>query len=50
MPKSITIKIPSWLSEEEVRRINDEIIARLSGRVSVNDLRKDLKIRPEDLM
>jgi len=49
MSKTITIRVPPWLSEEEVARIVEEVIARLGGRIGVNDLRKDLNIKPEDL-
>jgi len=48
--RTITVKIPPWLSEEEVRRIVEEVIAKLGGRVSVDDLRKELNIKPEDLV
>ncbi len=50
MFRTITVKIPPWLSEEEVRRIVEEVIAKLGGRVSVDDLRKELNIKPEDLV
>ena len=50
MSKTITIKIPPWISEEEVVRIVKEVIARLGGRVDVNELRRDLNIKPEDLV
>lgn len=49
MSKTITIRVPPWLSEEEVARIVEEVIARLGGRIGVNDLRKDLNIKLEDL-
>jgi len=42
VPKTITIKIPLWPSEEEVIRIIEEDIAKLSGRISVDELRRGL--------
>jgi len=48
--KNITIEVPSWLSEEEVRRIVKEVIARLSGRISIEELREELNIGPGDLV
>jgi len=32
------------LSEEEVRRIVKEVIARLNGRISIEELREELNI------
>lgn len=49
MSKTITIKIPPWLPEEEATRIIEETIAKLSGKINVNDLRKELNIKPEEL-
>jgi len=48
--KTITVKVPSWVSEEEFRRIVEEVIVRLGGRVSVDELRRELNIRFEDLV
>ncbi|OYT52986.1 MAG: hypothetical protein B6U76_09080 [Desulfurococcales archaeon ex4484_217_2] len=50
MFKTITVKVPSWVSEEEFRRIVEEVIVRLGGRVSVDELRRELNIRFEDLV
>ena len=44
------MKLPPWLSEEEFRRIVNEVVARLGGKVSVNELRKELGVKPEDLV
>jgi len=48
--KTITVKVPSWVSEEEFRRIVEEVIVRLGGRVTVDELRRELNIRFEDLV
>jgi len=45
----ITVKLPPWLSEEEFSRIVEELVARLGGRVSIDELRKELGVKPEDL-
>jgi len=45
----ITVKLPPWLSEEEFSRIVEELVARLGGRVSIDELRKELGVEPEDL-
>jgi ribosomal protein S1 len=50
MGKTVTVSIPSWMDEEEFRRIVDEVVKRLEGRVPVEELRKRLGIRPEDLV
>ena len=50
MSKVVTVELPPWLSEEEFRRIVKELFARLGGRVSVDELRKELGVKPEDLV
>jgi len=45
----ITVKLPPWLSEEEFSRIVKELVARLGGRVSIDELRRELGVKPEDL-
>jgi len=45
----ITVKLPPWLSEEEFSRIVEELVARLEGRVSIDELRRELGVKPEDL-
>jgi len=47
--KVVTVKLPPWLSEEEFSRIVKELIARLGGKVSIDDLRRELGVKPEDL-
>jgi len=49
VPKVVTVELPPWLSEEEFRRIVEELVAGLGGRVSVDELRRELGIKPEDL-
>ncbi len=50
MGKTVTVSIPSWMDEEEFRRILDEVVKRLEGSVPVEELRRRLGIRPEDLV
>ncbi len=50
MSKVVTVELPPWLSEEEFRRIVKEIVSRLGGKVSVDELRKELGIKPGDLV
>jgi len=47
--KVVTVELPPWLSEEEFSRIVKELIARLGGRVSIDELRRELGVKPEDL-
>jgi len=47
--KVVTVELPPWLSEEEFRRIVKELVSRLGGRVSVDELRRELGVKPEDL-
>ena len=49
MPKTITVRIPPWLSEDEATRIIEELLARLGGRVSVDEVRRILGVKPEEL-
>ena len=49
MSKVVTVELPPWLSEEEFRRIVKEIVARLGGKISIDELRKELGVKPEDL-
>jgi hypothetical protein len=37
------------VDEDEFRRIVDKVVKRLEGRVSAEELRRRLGIRPEDL-
>ncbi|MEM2127825.1 MAG: hypothetical protein QXH67_06355 [Candidatus Bathyarchaeia archaeon] len=50
MGRVIRVEIPSWLSEEEAKRIMERIFAEFGGPVDVDDLRKELRIRPEELV
>jgi len=43
------VELPPWLSEEEFRRIVKELVTRLGGRVSIDELRRELGVKPEDL-
>jgi len=47
--KVVTVELPPWLSEEEFRRIVKELVTRLGGRVSIDELRRELGVKPEDL-
>ena len=49
MSRSVVVKVPPWLSEEEVKKIIEAVIARLGGRVDVAEVREMLGIRPEEL-
>ena len=49
MSKSVVVRVPPWLSEEEVKRIMEDVIARLGGRVDVDEIREILGIRSEEL-
>jgi len=50
MGKTVTVSIPSWVDEDEFRRIVDKVVKRLEGRVPVEELRRRLGVRPEDLV
>jgi len=50
MGKTVTVSIPSWVDEDEFRRIVDMFVKRLEGRVPVEELRRRLGVRPEDLV
>jgi len=50
MGKTVTVSIPSWVDEDEFRRIVDSFVKRLEGRVPVEELRRRLGVRPEDLV
>jgi len=49
MGKTVTVSIPSWVDADEFRRIVDKVVKRLEGRVPVEELRRRLGVRPEDL-
>jgi len=46
---SVSKKVFSRLSEEDVERIIEEFLARLSGRVGVEEVREMLGIKSEEL-
>ena len=50
MGKTATVSIPSWVDADEFRRIVDKVVKRLEGRVPVEELRRRLGVRPEDLV
>ncbi len=50
MRKTVTVSIPSWVDEDEFRRFVDILVKRLEGRVPVEELRRELGVRPEDLV
>jgi ribosomal protein S1 len=50
MGKTVTVSIPSWVDEDEFRRFVDMFVKRLEGRVPVEELRRRLGVRPEDLV
>jgi len=50
MGKTVTVSIPSWMDEDEFRRIVDKVVKRLEGRIPVEELRRRLGVRPEDLV
>ena len=51
MTKTITIEIPEWVDEEKLRKAISEAISQaLSPKeVSIEELRRILKIKPEEL-
>jgi hypothetical protein len=38
------------MDEDEFRRIVDKVVKRLEGRIPVEELRRRLGVRPEDLV
>ena len=50
MGKVIRVEIPPWLSEEDVRKILERIFAKLGGAIDVDDLRRELGVRPDELV
>ena len=47
--RTITIRLPPWVSEEEAQRVIEEIIARLWGRMSIEEVRAKLGVKREQL-
>ena len=48
--KTITFKVPPWVSDEDLARIIDEVLSRLGGAIPIDELRRFLGIKPEDLV
>jgi len=48
--KTVTVSIPSWVDEDEFRKFVEMFVGRLEGRVSAEELRRRLSVRPEDLV
>ncbi len=49
-PKTITVSLPPWVSEEEARRVVEEVTARLWGRISIEEIRAKLGVKREQLL
>ncbi|MEB2835819.1 MAG: hypothetical protein GSR80_000026 [Desulfurococcales archaeon] len=49
-PKTITVRLPPWVSEEEARRVVEEVTARLWGRISIEEIRARLGVEREQLL
>ena len=47
--RTVTVKVLPWLSEEDVKRIIEEFLVRLGGRVGVEEVREMLGIKSEEL-
>lgn len=48
--KTVTFNVPPWVSDEELARVIDEVLSRLGGAVPIDELRRALGIKPEDLV
>jgi len=49
MVKSITIQIPDWMDEEKLRKAMIQAISQATKELSIEEVRKMLGIRSEDL-
>ncbi|MEB2793752.1 MAG: hypothetical protein G5Z43_000045 [Caldisphaeraceae archaeon] len=49
-PKTITVRLPPWVSEEEARRAIEEVVAKLWGRTSIEEIRVKLGVKRERLL
>ena len=49
MSRTVTVKVLPWLSEEDVKRIIEEFLVRLGGRVGVEEVREMLGVKSEEL-
>lgn len=50
MGRVIRVEIPPWLSEGDFRRILERMFAVLGGAVDIDDLRRELGVRPDELV
>lgn len=46
---NINIRVPAWVTEEEIEKIVKEIEHRLSKRIPADEMRKILGIREDEL-
>jgi len=49
MVKTITIQIPDWMDEEKLRKAIIQAISQATKELSIEEVRKMLGIKPEDL-
>ena len=49
MVKTITIQIPDWMDEEKLRKAIIQAISLVTKELSIEEVRKMLGIKPEDL-
>jgi len=47
--KVLVVRLPPWVSEEEARRAIEGLIARLGGRLSVEEVRALLGVTEDEL-
>ena len=47
--RTINVRIPFWLSEDEFSKIVEELVNKLEGKISIGELRKILGIRENEL-
>jgi len=45
----IKISVPSWIDEDEVKRVIENAIRKLEGKISVTELRERMKISEAEL-
>lgn len=48
--RTVTFKVPPWVSDEDLARVIDEVLSRLGGAVPIDELRRVLGIKPKDLV
>ena len=49
MTKQIVIEVPDWVDEEKLRKAIVQAISQATKELSIEEVRKILGIRPEDL-